>query len=74
MLTAKVSHKKSLAVHCRIEKLPNGDGFQYAAVNYVSKKTDKPLEGIGVSPDLKVAHTREALLEGRVRVRRHRVL
>ncbi|MDP6060690.1 MAG: S41 family peptidase [Pirellulaceae bacterium] len=48
-----------------IEKLPNGDGFQYAAVNYISKKTGKPLEGIGVTPDTPAPHTREALLPGR---------
>jgi carboxyl-terminal processing protease len=53
------------ALGSSIEKLPNGDGFQYAAVNYVSNKTGKPLEGIGVIPDTEVTHTREALLEGR---------
>jgi carboxyl-terminal processing protease len=46
-----------------IEKLPNGDGFQYAVANYVSEG-GKPLEGIGVTPDMPVRVTREALLTG----------
>jgi carboxyl-terminal processing protease len=46
------------------EKLPNGDGFQYAIANYISKG-GKPLEGIGVIPDQEVKLTRKALLEGR---------
>jgi carboxyl-terminal processing protease len=46
------------------EKLPNGDGFQYAISNYVSKG-GKPLEGIGVIPDREVRTTRKALLDGR---------
>ena len=47
-----------------IEKLPNGDGFQYARASYVSEG-GKPLEGIGVVPDVEAAPTREALLAGR---------
>ena len=47
-----------------IEKLPTGDGFQYAFANYISAG-GKPLEGDGVSPHVEVKHTREALLEGR---------
>ncbi|MDQ6698751.1 MAG: S41 family peptidase [Acidobacteriota bacterium] len=47
-----------------IEKLPNGDGFQYARASYVSEG-GKPLEGIGVEPDVEAAPTREALLAGR---------
>jgi carboxyl-terminal processing protease len=46
-----------------IEKLPNGDGFQYAVANYVSEG-GQPLEGIGVKPDVVVKLTREALLAG----------
>jgi carboxyl-terminal processing protease len=46
-----------------IEKLPNGDGFQYAVANYISEG-GKPLEGIGVTPDAPVRVTREALLAG----------
>jgi carboxyl-terminal processing protease len=45
-------------------RLPNGDGFQYAVANYVSA-AGKPLEGIGVKPDVEVRLTREALLAGR---------
>jgi carboxyl-terminal processing protease len=46
-----------------IVKLPNGDGFQYAIANYISEG-GKPLEGIGVTPDVEVAPTRQALLAG----------
>jgi len=47
-----------------IEKLPNGDGFQYVFANYISEGGEA-LEGAGVSPDIKVAPTRPALLAGR---------
>jgi carboxyl-terminal processing protease len=47
-----------------IEKLPNGDGFQYAMANYISEG-GKPLEGNGVMPDVEVKPTRQALLAGR---------
>lgn len=50
-----------------IEMLPNKDGFQYAFANYRSEKGDV-LEGVGVSPDVEVYHTREALLRGKDRV------
>jgi len=46
------------------ERLPNGDGFQYAVAYYVSEG-GKPLEGSGVIPDVEAAPSREALLEGR---------
>jgi carboxyl-terminal processing protease len=46
------------------EKLPNGDGFQYAIANYISQG-GKPLEGIGVIPDVEARLTREGLLRGR---------
>jgi hypothetical protein len=46
-----------------IERLPNGDGFQYAIANYISEG-GKPLEGLGVTPDVEVKLTREALLAG----------
>jgi carboxyl-terminal processing protease len=46
-----------------IERLPNGDGFQYAAGDYISA-SGKRLEGVGVMPDIEVAHTRDLLLGG----------
>lgn len=46
-----------------IAKLPNGDGFQYAIANYISEG-GQPLEGNGVTPDVEVKLTREALLAG----------
>jgi len=45
------------------ERLPNGDGFQYATANYISEG-GKALEGIGVTPDVEVKLTRESLLAG----------
>ncbi|MGI8991233.1 MAG: S41 family peptidase [Bryobacteraceae bacterium] len=47
-----------------IEKLPNGDGFQYARASYTSED-GKTLEGTGVTPDVEIAPTRETLLAGR---------
>ncbi len=46
------------------EMLPNGDGFQYAIANYLSEG-GKPLEGLGVTPDVETPLTREALLAGK---------
>jgi carboxyl-terminal processing protease len=46
-----------------IERLPNGDGFQYAIANYISEG-GKPLEGIGVQPDEEIKLSRQALLAG----------
>ena len=46
------------------ERLPNGDGFQYAIANYVSQD-GKPLEGLGVTPDVETPLTRQALLAGK---------
>ncbi len=51
------------ALPSMIEKLPNGDGFQYVFADYVSQ-SGRPLEGDGVTPDEPVAITREALLNG----------
>ncbi len=45
------------------EKLPNGDGFQYAIASYISEG-GQPLEGIGVVPDEEVRITRAALSAG----------
>jgi len=46
-----------------IDRLPNGDGFQYAIANYISEGGN-PLEGIGVIPDEVVRPTRGQLLDG----------
>jgi carboxyl-terminal processing protease len=46
------------------ERLPNGDGFQYAIANYISEG-GKQLEGAGVIPDQTAGPSRRALLEGR---------
>ncbi len=51
------------ALPSMFEKLPNGDGFQYAIANYISEG-GQPLEGIGVIPDEEVKLTRKALLAG----------
>jgi carboxyl-terminal processing protease len=47
-----------------IDRLPNGDGFQYAIANYISQG-GQPLEGIGAIPDEEVRVTRQQLLEGK---------
>ncbi|MFQ5491717.1 MAG: S41 family peptidase, partial [Phycisphaerae bacterium] len=47
-----------------IERLPNGDGFQYAFADCTTAKGTM-LEGHGVVPDQTVKPTRRALLEGR---------
>ncbi|MEC9093493.1 MAG: S41 family peptidase [Planctomycetota bacterium] len=39
-----------LSLPSTVEKLPNGDGFQYAIANYISA-SGKVLEGQGVTPD-----------------------
>jgi carboxyl-terminal processing protease len=51
------------ALPSAFERLPNGDGFQYAVANYISQG-GQPLEGLGVTPDVEVALTRDALLAG----------
>jgi carboxyl-terminal processing protease len=52
------------ALPSRVDILPNGDRFQYAFANYIAVG-GKPLEGIGVVPDVEAPLTRAALLEGR---------
>lgn len=47
-----------------IERLPNGDGFQFAIANYISSG-GQVLEGTGVVPDVEVKPERKALLAGR---------
>ena len=51
------------ALPSAFERLPNGDGFQYAVANYISEG-GQPLEGRGVTPDVVVELTRSALLAG----------
>jgi carboxyl-terminal processing protease len=51
------------ALPSAFERLPNGDGFQYAVANYISQG-GQPLEGLGVTPDVVVELTRPALLAG----------
>ncbi len=51
------------ALPSTIERLPNGDGFQYAFADYISAGGTR-LEGNGVTPDEQVPLTREALLGG----------
>jgi carboxyl-terminal processing protease len=46
-----------------IIRLPNGDGFQYPQASYTSE-SGKVLEGAGVTPDVVVQQTRDALLNG----------
>jgi len=46
-----------------IVRLPDGDGFQFAQASYTSDK-GKVLEGNGVTPDVEVRQTQEALLGG----------
>ena len=46
-----------------IEKLPNGDGFQYAIANYISQ-SGKTLEGNGVTPEVEISPNPEALRDG----------
>lgn len=52
------------ALPSMIERLPNGDGFQYAIANYISHSGDV-LEGDGVGPTDPVGLRRADLLEGR---------
>jgi len=52
------------ALPSMFERLPNGDGFQYAIANYISEG-GKQLEGAGVIPDETAAPSRRELLKGR---------
>jgi carboxyl-terminal processing protease len=58
------SRTAAAALPSMFEKLPNGDGFQYAMANYISEG-GQPLEGLGLTPDVETPLTREALLEGK---------
>jgi len=57
-------HTAGAALPSVFEKLPDGDGFQYAIANYISEG-GQPLEGLGVTPDVETPISREALLEGK---------
>ena len=57
------THTAAAALPSAFERLPNGDGFQYAVANYISEG-GQPLEGLGVTPDVIVELTRAALLAG----------
>lgn len=52
------------ALPSTFERLPSGDGFQYAIANYISVG-GSVLEGAGVAPDVEVPLDRATLLEGR---------
>jgi carboxyl-terminal processing protease len=58
------SRTAAAALPSVFEMLPNGDGFQYAIANYLSEG-GKPLEGLGVTPDVETPLSREALLAGK---------
>jgi carboxyl-terminal processing protease len=58
------THTAGAALPSLFEKLPDGDGFQYAIANYISEG-GQPLEGLGVTPDVETPITREALLAGK---------
>jgi carboxyl-terminal processing protease len=51
------------ALPSMIEKLPNGDAFQFAVANYISEG-GRPLEGTGLTPDVETPVRRAALLAG----------
>ncbi len=57
------SRTMGAALPSTIEKLPNGDGFQYAFADYVSRGGGR-LEANGVRPDVEIVPTRAALLAG----------
>jgi carboxyl-terminal processing protease len=57
------SRTAGAALPSYFERLPNGDGFQYAVGDYVSTGGQR-LEGRGVIPDVEVLPSRKALLEG----------
>ena len=46
-----------------IERLPNGDGFQYAIADY-TRPNGEQLEGKGIVPEESVPYDRTALLRG----------
>jgi carboxyl-terminal processing protease len=52
-----------LVLPSTVERLPNGDGFQYAFASY-STGGGYTLEGQGAIPDHEIQYTRQALLNG----------
>ena len=52
------------ALPSRFDVLPNGDRFQHAFANYISEG-GKPLEGVGVTPDVVTPLNIQAIREGR---------
>jgi carboxyl-terminal processing protease len=57
------SRTAGAALPSNVERLPNGDLFQYAVANYISEG-GQTLEGRGVIPDQEVGVSRAALLAG----------
>ena len=55
---------KGEALPAEYTTLPNGDVFLYAVADFVTG-AGKRLEGVGVTPDIEIALTRESLLDGR---------
>jgi len=53
-----------LVLPSTVERLPNGDGFQYAFASYTTAG-GYTLEGAGAVPDVEAGHTRKDLLAGR---------
>jgi C-terminal processing protease CtpA/Prc len=47
-----------------VEKLPNGDGFQYPTARF-EFQSGTVVEGVGVIPDVEIRLTRDSLLAGR---------
>lgn len=58
------SRTAGAALPSQIQRLPNGDGFQFAVANYISTGGEV-LEGVGVIPDVVIVPSREDLLQGR---------
>jgi carboxyl-terminal processing protease len=57
------SRSAGAALPSDIIRLPNGDGFQFAQASYTSAN-GKVLEGAGVTPDVEVQQTQQALIAG----------
>ncbi len=53
-----------LVLPSTVDRLPNGDGFQYAFASYTTGG-GYSLEGQGAVPDVEIQNTRQGLLQGR---------